>query len=177
MRMANELAQQSAALRLQSGFAPPSGNPHQLRFESAMVQYGRQLASRGQGVPPIINHIITRDRNCRSVLLKITTQSCSDRRISRRACVCLFFEICVLVSTRSVLFWKVTGCCLLFRRFTSCLLRAKFSWIAASCSGISFSLLSPTARCAFKFVGAWLWMEHWRDGGVELRGGATFKSC
>ena len=26
------------------------------------------------------------------------------------ACVCLFFEICVLVSTRDVLFWKVTRC-------------------------------------------------------------------
>ena len=66
----------------------------------------------------------------------------------------------VLVSPRSVLFWKVTGCCLLFRCFTSCLLRAKFSLIAASCSGISFSLLSPTARYMFKFLGAWLWTEH-----------------
>ena len=34
-----------AALRLRSSFAPPSGNPHRLRFESATAQYGRQLAS------------------------------------------------------------------------------------------------------------------------------------
>ena len=33
-----------------------------------------------------------------------------DWRITKRACVCRFFEICVLVSTRIVLFWKVTGC-------------------------------------------------------------------
>ena len=33
---------------------PPSGNPHHLRFESAAAQYGRQLASRGRGVPAII---------------------------------------------------------------------------------------------------------------------------
>ncbi|KAM8762026.1 uncharacterized protein AB9X84_006896 [Acanthopagrus schlegelii] len=50
MRMANEPAQfpldRSAALRLRSGFAPPSGSPHWLRFESATAQYGRQLASR-----------------------------------------------------------------------------------------------------------------------------------
>ena len=82
------------------------------------------------------NHIITHDRSYRSVLLKTITWSVPNQGISRRACVCLFFEICVLVSTRSVLFWKVTGCCLLFRRLTSCLLCAKFSWIAASCSGI-----------------------------------------
>ena len=52
----------SAVLRLRSSFAPPSGSPHQLRFESAMAQYGRQLASRR-----------------------------------------------VLVSTQSVIFWKVSG--------------------------------------------------------------------
>ena len=23
--------------------------------------------------------------------------------------------------------------------------------------------MSPTARCALKFVGEWLWKEHWRD--------------
>ena len=34
------------------------------------------------------------------------------RRISIRACVCLFFKICVLVSTWSVLFWKVTRRCI-----------------------------------------------------------------
>ena len=68
-------------------------------------------------------------------------------RISRRTCVCFFFEICVLVSTRTVLFWKVTGCCLLFRCLTSCQLRAKFSWIAASCSGRNNSPVSvPDCR-------------------------------
>ena len=72
---------------------------------------------------------------------------------------------CVLVSAQSVWFWKVPGCGLLCRHLTSCLLCAKFSWIVASCSGISFSLLSPTARCAFKFVEERLWMEHWRGGG------------
>ena len=43
-------------------------------------------------------------------VIKTTAGSVSDWRISRRACVCLFFEICVLASTRTVLFWKVTGC-------------------------------------------------------------------
>ena len=37
-----------------SSFTPPSGNPHWLRFESTMVQYGRQLALWGRGVPVII---------------------------------------------------------------------------------------------------------------------------
>ena len=55
--------------------------------------------------------MITHDRSYRSVLLKTTTWSVPDRGISRITCVCLFFEICVLVSTPSVLFWKVTGCC------------------------------------------------------------------
>ena len=70
------------------------------------------------------NHIITPDCSYRSVLLKKTTQSVPDQRFSRRACVCLFFESCVLVSTRSVLFWKVNGCCVLFRRLTSYLLNS-----------------------------------------------------
>ena len=119
-RISPMLTLASAALQLPSGFAPPSGNPHWFRFESATVQDGRQLASR-----------------------------------------------CVLVSTLNVLFWKVTGCSLLFWHLTSCLLCAKFSWISPSCFGISSSLLSPTNRCAFKFVGAWLWTEHWRGGGRE----------
>ena len=34
----------STVLRLGSGFAPLSGNPHWLCFESAMVRYGIQLA-------------------------------------------------------------------------------------------------------------------------------------
>ena len=58
---------------------------------------GFPLAWMGSAAKRIItcdNHIITRDRNYMSVLLK-ATRSVSDRRISRRACVCLFFEICV----------------------------------------------------------------------------------
>ena len=43
-------------------------------------------------------------------VIKTTTGSVPDRKISIRACVCLFFEICVLASTRSVLFLKVTRC-------------------------------------------------------------------
>ena len=35
--------------------------------------------------------MITRNRSYRSVKLKTTTQSVPDRRINRRACVCLFF--------------------------------------------------------------------------------------
>ena len=46
-------------LRLQYGFAPPSGNPHWLCFEFTSVQ------SQDQGV---INHIITRDHSYRYVL-------------------------------------------------------------------------------------------------------------
>ena len=111
-----------------------SDNPHQVRFQSTQTSMvdswlRRQSSSR-------VNHIISHNHSYRSVLLKTTTRSVPDRRISRRACVCLFCEICVLVSTQSVLFWKITGCCLLFWRLTSCLLRAKFSWIAASCAGI-----------------------------------------
>ena len=41
--------------------------------------------------------------------------------------VSFFFEICVLVST---------GCHIIVSCMTSCLLGAKFSWIAASCSSI-----------------------------------------
>ena len=57
----------SAALRLRSGFAPPSSDPHRLCFESTTVQYGqttdvvRPRSSRD-------NHIITCDRSYRSVL-------------------------------------------------------------------------------------------------------------
>ena len=65
---------------------PPSGNPHRL---------------------------VTQDRSYRSVLLKTITRSVAGRRVSSRDCLFFFFfEICVLVSTRSVLFWKVAGSCL-----------------------------------------------------------------
>ena len=50
------------------------------------------------------------DGDAQTIYRAALTQSVPDRRISRRICVCLFFEICVLVSTWSVLFWKVTGC-------------------------------------------------------------------
>ena len=65
----------------------------------------------------------------------------------------------VLVSTWSVLFWKVTGCCLLFRRFTSCLLCAKFSWIV-----LRHLLLPAESHCQ---------MHIQVCGGVALDGALT----
>ena len=56
------------------------------------------------------NHIITLDCSLDLRVTKRTTQSVLDWGINRRACVCLFFEICVMVSTWNVLFWKVSGC-------------------------------------------------------------------
>ena len=52
------------------------------------------------------NHIITLDSQLQVCVIKTTTGSVPDQRISRRTCVS-FFEICVLVSTQSVIFWKV----------------------------------------------------------------------
>ena len=48
------------------------------------------------------------------VCVMTPTRSVPNAKISRRACVCLVFEICVLVSTQSVLFWKVTRCYIVF---------------------------------------------------------------
>ena len=98
----------SAALRLPSGFALPSGNPQRLCFESATAQCCWQLAPRGRAVPAIITWSLA--TAVKGLCSKNNKTKCPDRRISRRACVCLLFEICVLVSTRTVLFWKVTRC-------------------------------------------------------------------
>ena len=80
----------SAALRLRSGFAPPSAirQSPQVAF---WVRHGAVRETTGVARPrsPRNNHMITHDRSYRSVLLKTTTQCVPDWRISRRACVCL----------------------------------------------------------------------------------------
>ena len=69
--MGEEMTQRLQQIHVQSSFAL-LGNPHRLRFESATGQYCRQLA-------------ITHDHSYRYVLLKTTTPSVPDCRISRRA--------------------------------------------------------------------------------------------
>ena len=80
----------SAALGFRSSFAPPSGNLHWFRFESSMVHYGKQLASRGWGVSVIITWSLS---TAVIGLCYKTTGSVPDQRINGRAYVCLFFSL------------------------------------------------------------------------------------
>ena len=123
----------SAALRLRSGFAPPSA-ARQATLVVFWDHHGAVLSTAGfvRLRSSRNNHIITCDRSYVCVI-NLTTWNVLDRRISRRACICLFFESCMLVSTQNILFLKSNR---MFRCMTSCLLGAKFSWIATSCSGI-----------------------------------------
>ena len=67
-----------------------------------LLWYDRQLAAQGRGVPEIITGSLA------TAVIGICHKkktSGLNRRISRGACVCLF-EICVLMSTWSVLFFR-----------------------------------------------------------------------
>ena len=77
-----------AALRLRSSFAPQSGNPHRLCFESTAAQSGRLLAQRLSSSRD--NHMITHDRSYRSVLLKTTTGSVPTEDQQKNLCLFLF---------------------------------------------------------------------------------------
>ena len=66
-----------------------SNNPHWLHYESAMAQYGWQLASQDRGVPVIITLLI-------GMCYKNNNTKCSRlKEWQKSMCLSLFFEICV----------------------------------------------------------------------------------
>ena len=86
---------------------PSSGNLHQLRFESATAQYGRQLALRGRGVSAVITWSLA----TAVIGLCYKNRKCSRLKDQQKSlCLSLFWDLCAM-STGGVLFWKVTGCC------------------------------------------------------------------
>ena len=91
-------------------FAPPSGNPR-LRFESDMVQYGRQLASGGRGVSTIIKWSLA----TAVIGLYYKNTKCSRPKDQQKSlCLSLFWDLCAGVNTECFILksnWLSYCCC------------------------------------------------------------------
>ena len=105
----------SAALQLWSGFAPPSGNPHRLRFESTTVDdYGRQLPLRGWGVPEIFTWSLA--TAVIGLCYKNSNTKCSRPKDQQKnLCLSLFWDLCAGVNTECFILKskRMLYCCLL----------------------------------------------------------------